>query len=169
MFSLYGKLFSILRASFTYSGRTGRKEFWLFLLFFVLMFFASLGADVSYIRQQAPSGFPLILYKLMGNREPFVPLYLLLFSPAMIAITVRRLHDRGHKGWWSMLYLVPFLGLFPMIAMLARKGQDGFNRFGANPLDLAALAKREAQAMKAAQSAPPAYNNSSAPSASPAE
>ncbi|WP_119306631.1 DUF805 domain-containing protein [Cohaesibacter haloalkalitolerans] len=163
MFSLYGKLFSILRASFSYSGRTARMEFWLFLLFYALMYFAALGADVTYFQQQQPGGFPLLLSHLMGGREPFVWLHLILLSPAMIAITVRRLHDRGHKGWWGLVYLVPFFGLFPMVAMLARKGQQGFNRFGANPLDLAALAKREAQAAK------PAYTSAPASAPSPAE
>lgn len=163
MFSIYGKLFSILRASFSYSGRTARMEFWSYFSFFVLMFFAALGADVTYIRQQEPSGIALMLYHLMGNREPFVPLYLLLFSPAMLAITVRRLHDRGRKGWWTLIYLIPFFGLFPMVAMLARKSQAGFNRFGANPQDMAALAKSDAQA------ASPSYDNAPAHSPSPAE
>ena len=163
MFSIYGKLFDILRASFSYSGRAARKEFWLFLLFFVLMYFAALGADVTYFRQQEPGGFLLQLSRIMGGREPFVPLYLVLLSPAMIALTVRRLHDRGHRGWWGLVYLVPLFGLFPMVAMLARRGQEGFNRFGANPLDMAALAKREAQASNSS------HDRSPLPTASPAE
>ena len=162
MFSIYGKLFSILRASFSYSGRTARLEFWFYFTFFTLMFFAALGADVTYVRQQEPSGLALLLYQLMGNREPFVPLYLLLFSPAMLAITVRRLHDRGRRGWWTLVYLIPFFGLFPMVAMLARKSQEGFNRFGANPLDMAALAKRDAQAARSSYDGAPVHSPSPA-------
>ena len=162
MFSIYGKLFTLLRASFFYSGRTARREFWLFLLFYILMFFAALGADVTYYRQQEASGFLLWLHAAMGNREPFVPLHLLLLSPAMIAITIRRLHDRGLEGWWGLLYLIPFIGLFPMVAMLARKGQEGFNRFGPNPLDMAALARRDAAATRSAYDSAPVHSPSPA-------
>ena len=155
MFSLYGKLFSILRASFSYAGRTGRKEFWFFFLFYVMMFFAALGADVTYFQRAEPSGFLLTLQGLFGGREPFVWLHFLILTPALVAITIRRLHDRGHSGWWGLVYLVPVIGLVPMVAMLARASVPGFNRFGANPLALAEIASADkASAVAAANTAP---------------
>ncbi|PLW78410.1 DUF805 domain-containing protein [Cohaesibacter celericrescens] len=144
MFSLYGKIFSILRASFAFSGRTARKEFWFFFVFYALMYFAALGADVTYFRQAEPTGFLLILQGLFGGREPFVWIHFLLLTPAMASITVRRLHDRGHTGWWGLVYLIPLLGLVPLVAMLGRASQPGFNRFGANPFALANVAKNDA-------------------------
>ena len=69
-----------------------------FSCFFVLMYFAALGADVTYFRQQEPSGFLLQLSRIMGGREPFVPLYLVLLSPAMIALTVPPFARSGSSG-----------------------------------------------------------------------
>ncbi|SNY92565.1 Uncharacterized membrane protein YhaH, DUF805 family [Cohaesibacter sp. ES.047] len=139
MFALYGKLYSILKRSFSFSGRSPRKDFWFFFVVYALLYFAALGADVSYYRMTEPTGIFLTLQTLFGGREPFVWLHLILLSPAMLAVMIRRLHDRGRSGWWSLVYLVPLLGLVPMVAMLARKGQDGFNRFGANPLSVAQI------------------------------
>ncbi|WP_319530132.1 DUF805 domain-containing protein [uncultured Cohaesibacter sp.] len=147
MFGLYGKLYDILRQSFSYAGRSPRKDFWLYVTVYALLYFAALGADVSYYRMTEPTGFFLSLQTLFNGHEPFVWIHLVTLTPALVAITVRRLHDRGHSGWWSALYLVPVLGLIPMVAMLARKGQVGFNRFGPNPLALAMVeaADREIQ------------------------
>ena len=143
MFSLYGKIFSILKASFAYSGRSPRKDFWFFFIFYALMYFAALGADVTYYRQAVPTGWLISLQDLFGGREPFVWLHILLLTPAMVAITVRRLHDRGHTGWWGLVYLLPLIGLVPLFAMLARQSQPGFNRFGANPLALSEIGNEQ--------------------------
>lgn len=137
MFSFYQKLFMIFRATFLYSGRAPRREFWLFLTVYVLMFFAAIGADVTYYREAQPTGLLIVLRDLFGGREPFVPLFLLVFTPPLVSLTVRRLHDRGFDGWWSLLGLLPLLGWLPLAYLLGRKGQQGFNRFGADPLALA--------------------------------
>ena len=149
MFGLYGKLFVILRQSFSYAGRSSRRDFWLYFTVYALLYFAALGADVSYYRMTEPTGFFLSLQTLFNGEEPFVWLHLVTLSPALVAITVRRLHDRGRSGWWFVLYLVPLLGLIPMVAMLARKGQEGFNRFGPNPLSLAMVEAADREAPQA--------------------
>ena len=133
MFRIYGKIFSFLKASFDYRGRCGRGDFWFFFLFYSLMFFAAYGADITYFERGVPSGLLLTLQDLCGGRPPFTPLYLLLFTPAMVAVTIRRLHDRGLSGFWAMLYALPFLGLIPMVIMLARPGMQRGNPYGAAP------------------------------------
>ncbi len=137
MFSFYQSLFVTFRGTFLYSGRSPRKEFWLFLAAYVLLYFAAIGADVTYYRQAEPSGLLVVLMDLFGGREPFLPLFLILFTPPLVSLTVRRLHDRGFHGWWSLLGLLPLLGWLPLAFLLGRKGQEGFNRFGADPLSLA--------------------------------
>lgn len=162
MFSFYQKLFLIFRATFHFKGRSPRQEFWLFLTVYVLLFFAAIGADVTYFREAAPSGLLIVLMDLFGGREPFVPLFLMLFTPPLVSLTVRRLHDRGLQGWWSLLGLLPLLGWLPLAYLLGRKGQRGFNRFGADPLALANV-------LRAEKSSQPTYRETSGSSYAAAE
>ncbi len=57
-----------------------------------------------------------------------------LFS---IVITIvygkRRLNDLGRSGWWSLLLLVPYLQLLPVIYLVFFPGSGGANRFGPAP------------------------------------
>ena len=40
-----------------------------------------------------------------------------------VCLSARRLHDRGHSGWWQLGLLVPFLN-FMVIYWLARDAKD---------------------------------------------
>ena len=44
-----------------------------------------------------------------------------------VAVTIRRMHDTDHSGWWQ---LVPIVSL----VFACTKGTTGNNRFGADPL-----------------------------------
>ena len=60
-----------------------------------------------------------------------------------LALTVRRLHDTDHSGFWALFYFVPYIGSFILLFFLLRPGTVGSNRFGADPkqrpFDLAAV------------------------------
>ena len=45
----------------------------------------------------------------------------------------RRLNDLGHSGWWSLLLLVPYLQLLPVIYLVFFPGSGGANSFGRAP------------------------------------
>jgi len=51
----------------------------------------------------------------------------------MVAIYVKRLHDRNHSGWFALLLLVPLVNLWPAIEIMFLRGTRGPNRFGADP------------------------------------
>jgi len=72
-------------------GRIGRKGFW-------LGFAAAFGALVAIDLLARMSAAFLIL-------APFA-LY------ALAAVMVKRLHDRGRSGWWSLLIAAPMLAGF---------------------------------------------------------
>jgi uncharacterized membrane protein YhaH (DUF805 family) len=60
--------------------------------------------------------------------------YLTASLPPALAITVRRLHDAGRRGWWILLLLVPVLGVLALIALLAMDSQRWRpNRWGPQP------------------------------------
>jgi len=73
----------------------------------------------------------------------------LLFCAA--CILSKRLHDRGRSGWWAALILSAFAAVWPQpvgffdflfavvliwtaVELGAMAGEQGFNRYGANPL-----------------------------------
>ena len=97
-----------------FEGRSRRKEFWYFMLFFVLSFFVA-GLVDSLI------GLPI----LTGIA------FLGLIIPS-ISVSVRRLHDTGRSGWWYLLSLVPIVSLV-LLVFFVLDGESETNRFGANP------------------------------------
>ena len=56
--------------------------------------------------------------------------YILLLTWIGIAITVRRLHDLGHNGWWFLICLIPFLNVLLIIYLGFWKGEAGENLYG---------------------------------------
>ena len=56
--------------------------------------------------------------------------YVVLLMWSFIALTVRRLHDRGHSGWWWLIYLVPFLNIILSVYLAFWQGEAEENMFG---------------------------------------
>ncbi|MCA8295199.1 DUF805 domain-containing protein [Burkholderia sp. AU30198] len=49
----------------------------------------------------------------------------------LVAVSVRRWHDLGKSGWWTLLHAVPIGGAFVAIAMNGfYRGDGARNRFG---------------------------------------
>jgi len=129
-----------------FKGRSARSEYWLFVLFYVIVTMVGVGLMMS-------GGFNFIM---MENGETadmtFGPMFfvgagllglfwLVTLIPG-IAVTVRRFHDRDMSGWWVLGFAVlgslPYIGVLFSIAqivILALPGTRGVNRFGPDPLD----------------------------------
>lgn len=58
--------------------------------------------------------------------------YLVTLWP-MLAISAKRWHDRDKSGWWTLISLVPIIGLWMLIECGFFKGTRGPNRFGDDP------------------------------------
>lgn len=80
-----------------FSGRARRSEYWYFYLFTVLVSIAASIADA-------------LLRPLVAGENGVVGALasLVLLLPGL-AVTVRRLHDTGRRGWWVLLPLAPTL------------------------------------------------------------
>ena len=50
------------------------------------------------------------------NHESGILVFLFLIGTLIqsISLTARRLHDRGHSGWWQLLFVVPGLNFIPL-------------------------------------------------------
>jgi len=85
-----------------FAGRATRKQFWLFVLFYVIIaivlaFLAQMGGTVG-------SLFKVVYY-----------VYALALLLPHIAISARRLHDAGFSAWWLLLYFLPALGVLVLL------------------------------------------------------
>ncbi len=110
-----------LRRYVQFSGRSRRKEYWFFTLFFVLGSFIAGGLDLALgtLDEETGVGAIGILFGLA------------LMLPSL-AVTVRRLHDTGRSGWWMLIFFVPLIGLVGFYFMV-KDGDRGENRFGPDP------------------------------------
>jgi uncharacterized membrane protein YhaH (DUF805 family) len=58
----------------------------------------------------------------------------LLFIWCACAVSVKRLHDAGRSAWSLLAVLVPVVGPIWLIMQLFRRGAEGRNRYGRDPL-----------------------------------
>lgn len=105
----------VLKNYAVFNGRARRKEYWMFMLFNILISFA-----IGFIE-----GF-------LGSSGVIGLIYALAVLVPSIAVAIRRLHDTGRSGWWVLLGLVPVLGIILLI-FLVLDSQPNDNEYGPNP------------------------------------
>lgn len=106
----------------TFTGRARRKEYWMFVLFYVLF---SIG--VSIIDQVLGTTDPDTGVGYLGGLY-----YLALLIPSL-AVGARRLHDTGKTGWLLLLILIPIIGWIILLIFFIQDSQPGENKYGLNP------------------------------------
>jgi uncharacterized membrane protein YhaH (DUF805 family) len=101
----------------TFSGRARRKEYWMFVLFNVIatVVLSIIGSLI-----------------LKENGTILTGIYGLAILIPSLAVTVRRLHDTGRKGWWIFISFVPVIGgIWLFVLTLLDSTAD--NEYGPNP------------------------------------
>ncbi|HXD18459.1 MAG TPA: DUF805 domain-containing protein [Vicinamibacterales bacterium] len=98
----------------TFSGRSQRKEYWMFVLVNTIVIVAL--TIIETVARGDAAGDGSVLAGLY-NLAVFLP---------TLAAGVRRMHDTDHRGWWL---LVPLVNL----VLACRDGGQGDNRFGPDP------------------------------------
>lgn len=104
-----------------FSGRSRRKEYWMYALVNILIFVAL--AVLAAILGGKGSALGVGLYGLYA---------LFTFIPSF-AITVRRLHDTNHTGWWILISIIPLLGAIVLLIYVCQEGTSGNNNYGPDP------------------------------------
>ena len=107
--------FSVLEGCTRFSGRARPREFWMFMLVNLILTAALILVDA-----------------MIGTPGIMAGCYSLAMVLPAAAVSVRRLHDTNHSGWWMLVVLIPIAGL-SVLVLLTREGSPGYNRFGANP------------------------------------
>jgi uncharacterized membrane protein YhaH (DUF805 family) len=120
-----------LRRYADFSGRSRRKEYWMFALFNVIVM-AGIGIVGAVLggfslsdsgEMSVGSGLMLGLISIYG---------LAIIVPAL-AVQVRRFHDQGKSGWFVLLGFIPYIGGFIVLVFMCLDGNKGENRFGPDP------------------------------------
>ncbi|MEO6399060.1 MAG: DUF805 domain-containing protein [Tepidiformaceae bacterium] len=104
-----------------FDGRAGRQEFWMFILYSVI---------VSIVLGIIDS---ILGLKLGGGLGVLGGIYTLAVLIPSLAIGCRRLHDVGQTGWLQLLLLIPLIGALILIfAFYIKPGTSDENAFGSN-------------------------------------
>ncbi|WP_291869236.1 DUF805 domain-containing protein [Maribacter sp.] len=102
-----------------FSGRSRRKEYWMFNLFNALIvvgivFIGAVLGSEDYVM------YPLGIYVLA------------IIIPGL-ALTVRRLHDQGKSGWYMLVRCIPIIGGIWFLVLMCTDGEYNSNLYGLNP------------------------------------
>jgi len=119
------KLLTIMKTvlwdkKFDFKTRSSRGEFWWFTLGMGILGFIAGILEGLIFGMQYPFGGPIAITLL------------LITTIQSIAVTSRRMQDRGHSGWWQLLYLTIIGALVPMYWTL-RSAKTKSNKWGINP------------------------------------
>ena len=112
----------VLKKYAVFEGRAGRKEYWFFILFNILISMA-----LGYVDW------------LTGNINPETGLGILsgiyalgVMIPGM-AVSVRRLHDTDRSGWWLLITFVPVIGAIVFLYFMVLDSNPETNEYGLSP------------------------------------
>ena len=122
------------KSMFKYSGRATLSQYWMFqfinvslaFLYFILTF----GGEIAFSHShETPMLIAVFAMRLLDYAFfALIGLYL----PAIVSLTIRRLHDAGLTGWWIVLGLMPFGNL--LLLFLCTLDSDPNNKWGAPSL-----------------------------------
>lgn len=120
-----------LRRYADFSGRSRRKEYWMFfLLIFIIGVTLGLITGTFTATSDPTNAFQMATWSsssiLLGL------FYLAIFIPAL-AVQVRRFHDQDKTGWLVLLNFIPFIGGLIVLVFMCLEGTHGENRFGPDP------------------------------------
>lgn len=113
----------VLKKYAVFEGRASRMEYWIFVLInTIIIILLSLISKVGLVTLEYHMLIPGFII-LKG-------LYIIAVLIPGIAVSVRRLHDTDHSGFWLFISLIPMLGPLVIIIFMLMKGTPGTNKYG---------------------------------------
>lgn len=123
---------------FDFSGRSRRKEYWMFVLLNIIvaviasaLIFSQVPMTEEAALAYQGAGLGAMFYLGVGILVIFA---LVTFIPS-IAVQIRRFHDQDKSGWFILLALIPYVGGLVVLVFMCIEGTKGPNRFGPDPKD----------------------------------
>lgn len=109
----------------SFSGRVGRMNFFIGLLVSVVLLT---------ILKSLVDEFPGVLAIIFGIVTMVAAIWVVVFA---ISLYIRRLHDVGWSGWWTLLTLVPLVNLVLFLILLFMPGKKENSTYGAETIESA--------------------------------
>jgi len=109
-----------------FSGRSRRKEYWMFALGVLL---------VTLVLIFVGGANPMTMDMSGGFGPAFMAFgvfWLAIIIPS-IAVQVRRFHDQEKSGWFVLLNFIPYIGSLIVLVFMCLEGTRGPNRYGPDP------------------------------------
>ena len=106
-----------------FSGRATREEYWKFTVSSLIIVPVVVFIEIILEYFGILPGLDLVVFPELGILS--LAYFLVLLIPST-SVVVRRLHDTGRSGWWS---LVPIIGTY----FLLLESNTGENRYGPHP------------------------------------
>lgn len=118
-----GWFFEAWRRFGDFSGRSCRREYWIFFFCnFLVLFGLIIVEDVFGLFPDFPNYVLYTIYALAA----FIP---------GLSVLVRRLHDTGRSGGWVLISFLPIIGGIVLLVFTLEAGHTGDNQYGANPIE----------------------------------
>lgn len=117
-----------------FSGRSRRKEYWLWMLFQIVLLVVVTVAVIGLFGGLSGGGASddLLGGLSIGTLVVVGLFFLALFIPNL-AVQVRRFHDQDKSGWLVLIGFIPYLGGVIMFVFMLLEGTRGPNRYGNDP------------------------------------
>lgn len=103
----------VLKNYANFKGRARRKEYWMFVLFNIIVAILLVLIESTLLGTPEETGY-------------FVNIYQVLVLIPSLAVAVRRMHDVGKSGWFI---LIPIYNLI----LALTEGEKGSNQYGPDP------------------------------------
>jgi uncharacterized membrane protein YhaH (DUF805 family) len=107
---------------FSDKGRIPRSTYWYYILPMFGLYLIAIYADILFGKINNNSGYVF-----------FSAILTLLGIIPDICVSVKRCHDRGRSGWFTLLWFVPVINFWPAIELAFVKGTSGPNKYGPDP------------------------------------
>ena len=111
--------FGVIKKFSVFTGRSGRREFWMFMLCNLII-----GAVLSILGNIPFLGKIFYIISILYSLAILVP---------SLAVGARRLHDTDKTALLLLLILIPAAGAIVVLVLCAFEGTQGENQFGPNP------------------------------------
>ena len=114
------------RQFFDFSGRATRREYWLFQVQLLVLYFGLLlAAGVLGERFRSPTTDGIVGLAAI--------VFVLFYVIATLSSGVRRIHDHDKSGWLFLLSFVPLFGWIYFLILGLTPGTPGENSYGRDP------------------------------------